>query len=112
MSSDNNFSQEGTGMKQPAVKYKFKEMKVHASDEWMADGTKKYRQVYDRHETAYMRAELAFFNKLFDEEEWEATVTLKCIAVTGSQHRELCSLEQKRKILKDENIVYIRESWG
>jgi len=112
MSLDNNFTPEGSGTKQPAVKYKFKEMKVHSSDEWMADGTKKYRQVYDRHETAYMRVELAFFNKLFDEEEWEATVTLKCYAVNGSHHRELCALEQKRKVLKDENIVYIRDSWG
>ncbi|HEY3403255.1 MAG TPA: AAA family ATPase [Ohtaekwangia sp.] len=105
-------SSENSGTKQPAVRYKFKEMKVHSSDEWMADGTKKYRQVYDRYETTYMRTELAFFNKLFDEEEWEAAVTLKCFAITGSQQRELCSLPQNRKVLKDENVVYIRDSWG
>jgi hypothetical protein len=95
-----------------AAKFKFKEMKVHSSDEWMADATKKYRQVYDRHETSFMRVELSFFNKLFDEEEWEADIALKCFFVSANARNELCNLTQKRKILKDENIVYIRDAWG
>jgi hypothetical protein len=95
-----------------AAKYKFKELKVHSSDEWMADGTKKYRQVYDRHETTFMRVELSFYNKLFDEEEWEANVALKCFFLTGNSRSELCNLTQTRKILKEENIVYIRDAWG
>jgi hypothetical protein len=108
---------ESTGTKPLAVKYKFRDVKVHSSDEWMADGTKKYRQVYGRHETTFMRVELTFFNKLFDEEEWEASINLKCFFVTGSlqtgfQQKELCNLVQKRKVLKDENIVYIRDAWG
>jgi len=108
---------DSTGTRQPAVNYKFRDMKVYSSDEWMADGTKKYRQVYDRSETTHMRVELSFFNKLFDEDEWEAAITLKCFFVTGSQQtaiqkRELCNLAQKRKILKDENIVYVRDAWG
>ncbi|MEX1240970.1 MAG: AAA family ATPase [Cyclobacteriaceae bacterium] len=108
---------DSTGTKPLAVKFKFRDVKVHSSDEWMADGTKKYRQVYDRHETTFMRVELTFFNKLFDEEEWEASINLKCFFVTGSvqtgfQQKELCNLVQKRKVLKDENIVYIRDAWG
>jgi AAA+ superfamily predicted ATPase len=115
--SDNNESRDwkaggGAGPNQNIVKYKFKEMKVHASDEWMADATKKYRQVFSRHETTYMRAELSFYNKLFDEDEWEATINLKCFFISGGQQKELCNLDQKRKVLKDENIVYIRDSWG
>ena len=98
--------------KQMAIKYKFRSLKTHSSDEWMADGTKKYRRVFDRYETTYMRAELSFFNKLFDEEEWEASFRIKCFYINGSQKNELCNLEQKRKILKDENVVYIRQSWG
>src|SRR5688572_17527586 len=116
MSPNNNdgkdLSPETPASKTVTTKYKFKEMKVHSSDEWMADGTKKYRQVYDRHETTHMRVELSFFNKLFDEEEWEATVCTKCFFVAAGQQTELCNLVQKRKILKDENIVYIRDSWG
>ncbi len=116
MSSDKNDSNdsklEGAGPKPVAAQYKFKDMKVHSSDEWMADATKKYRQVYDRYETTHLRVELSFFNKLFDEDEWEASVSLKCFAINGSQQRELCNLTQKRKVLKDENVVYIRDSWG
>jgi AAA+ superfamily predicted ATPase len=93
-------------------KLKFRDLKVYSSDEWMADGNKKYRLVYDRYETTYMRVELSFFNKLFDEGEWEASFRLKCFHLNGSQKNELCNLEVNRKILKDENIVYIRQSWG
>lgn len=108
----NDLKPEGTGTTPTAVKYKFKEMKIHSSDEWMADGTKKYRQVYDRYETTFMRTELSFFNKYFDEAEWEANICTKCFFVNGSQHRELSNMVQKRNILKDENVVYIRDSWG
>src|SRR5688500_19403615 len=93
-------------------KYKFRDMKVHSSDEWMAGSTKKYRRVYDRYETTYMRVELSFFNKMFDEADWDASIRTKCFFVTGSQKNELSNYEEKRKILKDENIVYIRHSWG
>lgn len=103
---------EGTSPKPMTLKYKFRDIKVHSSDEWMADGTKKYRRVYDRFETTYQRVEFSFFNKLFDEEDWETSIRLKCFYINGSQKNELCNLEQKRKILKDENIVYIRDSWG
>ncbi len=94
------------------TKYKYRDMKVHSSDEWMADATKKYRKVYDRFETTYMRVELSFFNKLYDEEEWEANVRLKCFHLNGSQKNELYSFDQKRVIVKDENVVYFRASWG
>lgn len=94
------------------VKYKFRDLKVYSSDEWMADATKKYRKVYDRFETTYLRVELSIFNKLFDEEEWDASIRFKCFSLNGSQKNELCNLEEKRKILKEENIVYARTSWG
>lgn len=112
MSPNEDNRPEGSGSKQLPVKYKFREIKVHSSDEWMADGTKKYRQVYDRYETTHLRVELSFYNKLFDEEDWEANVALKCFFINGSSSRELCNLPQTRKISKDENIVYIRDSWG
>ncbi len=94
------------------IKYKFRDIKVHSSDEWMADATKKYRKVFDRYETSYIRAEFSFFNKLFDEVDWEASVRLKCFQIVDKNKTELCNLETKRTILKDENIVFIRNSWG
>jgi SpoVK/Ycf46/Vps4 family AAA+-type ATPase len=93
-------------------KYKFKDLKSYSSDEWMANSTKKYRRVFDRAETTYIRVELSFYNKLFDEEEWEATVQLKGYSLDRGNKKELCSLESKRMVKIDENIVYIRDGWG
>lgn len=92
--------------------YKYRDIKVHASDEWMADATKKYRRVFDRYETTYMWVEFSMFNKLFDEADWEASFRVKCYYLNGSNKTELCNLEQTRKVLKDENVIYIRQSWG
>jgi hypothetical protein len=103
---------ENPASKNLPVKYKARAIKAHSSDEWMADGTKKYRRVYDRYETTFMRVEFSFFNKLFDEEEWDANVRLKCFHINGSHKNELCNLQHQRKVLKDENIVYVRDSWG
>lgn len=93
-------------------KYKFKDLKTYSSDEWMANSTKKYRRVFDRAETTYIRVELSFYNKLFDEEEWEASVQLKAYSLDRGNRRELCNLESKRMVKIDENIVYIRDGWG
>jgi hypothetical protein len=92
--------------------YKYRDIKVHSSDEWMADATKKYRRVFDRFETTYMWVEFSLFNKLFDETDWEATFLVKCFYLNGSNKTELCSLEQQRKVGKEENVIYIRQSWG
>lgn len=97
------------------VKHKFKSLRTYASTEWLADSKKKYRQVFDNSETTYIYAEFSFFNKLFDEEDWEAKVNLKAFAEPGKgnkERRELCDIEVNKTINKDLNIVYIREGWG
>ncbi|MBI5218610.1 MAG: AAA family ATPase [Bacteroidia bacterium] len=93
-------------------KFKFKEIRFYCSDEWMAGSTKKYRTVFERQEVRYIWAEFSFYNKLFDEEEWSAKITMKSFAFEGSDKRELCKLESDRIIKTDENIVYVREGWG
>ncbi|MCP3933072.1 MAG: AAA family ATPase [Bacteroidetes bacterium] len=92
-------------------KFKFRDLKVYASTEWLADNKKKYRQVFDRYETTYVYAELSFYNKLFDVEDWEISVELLCYSLKKGR-RELCSLPFKRKVSKYDNVVYIREGWG
>ncbi|MEY4107559.1 MAG: hypothetical protein RL181_1901 [Bacteroidota bacterium] len=92
-------------------KYKFKDLKVYASTEWLADNKKKYRQVFDRFETTYIYAELSFFNKLFDEDDWDVEVQLKCYALKKGR-REVCDLTLQKKVSKYDPIVYIREGWG
>jgi len=95
-----------------AKNYKSKDMKVYSSDEWMVNATKKYRTVFDKAETTYLRTEFSFYNKLFDEQDWNAKISLKCFAITGSSRKELCSLEHDQTISMNDNIVYIRDGWG
>jgi SpoVK/Ycf46/Vps4 family AAA+-type ATPase len=92
--------------------YKFKDLKVFSSDEWMANATKKYRTVFDRMETTYIRTEFSFYNKLFDEQEWTAKVTLKAFSLIGANRTELCSLEWPVTVKVDDNIVFVRDGWG
>ncbi len=92
-------------------RYKFRELKVYGSTEWLADNKKKYRQVFDRHESSYIYAELSFHNKLFDAEDWEVEVELHCYSMKKGR-KELCALPFKRKVSKYDSVVYIREGWG
>ncbi|MCB0836586.1 MAG: AAA family ATPase, partial [Bacteroidetes bacterium] len=97
------------------VKHKFNSLKTYASTEWLADSKKKYRQVFDRSETTYIYAEFAFFNKLFDEEDWNAQINLKAFFQPEDKRkkpRELCDISAPKTITKDQNIVYVREGWG
>jgi len=94
------------------TKYKFKELLIYSSDEWMARSAKKYRTVFDKAETTYIRCELAFYNKLFDEEDWQCKVTLKAFDISGGKREQLCSLDKEVPVLKDENIVQVRDGWG
>ena len=97
------------------TKYKFKSLKTYASTEWLAEGKKKYRQVFDRNELTYIYAEFSFFNKLFDEEDWEATINLKAFAQPADRRRkgrEICNIEVNKSVTKDQNVVYVREGWG
>ncbi|MEM7104136.1 MAG: AAA family ATPase [Bacteroidota bacterium] len=91
--------------------FKFRDLKVYSSTEWLTDNKKKYRQVFDRHDCTYIYAELSFYNKMFDRTDWEVDVELKCFSTRKGQ-KEICSLPFKRKVSKYDNIIYIREGWG
>ena len=92
--------------------YKFKDLKVYGSSEWLANGKRKYRRVFDRAETTYIYAELSFYNKKFDEEDWDIDVILKAHAINDGKKRELCDLPIEKHVDKDTNIVHIYQAWG
>ena len=95
--------------------YKFNTLKTYTSTEWLAESRKKYRQVFDRSEIAYIYAEFSFYNKLFDEEDWEAEINLKAYARPSGRQKapeQICDIEVNKSITKDLNIVYVREGWG
>ena len=107
----------GTPQSQPPFqdpdfkRWKFRDLKVYSSTEWLADNKKKYRQVFDRHETTYIYAELSFHNKFHDIEDWEVNVELRCFSVK-KQRKEACALTFRRKVSKYDAVAYIREGWG
>ncbi len=90
--------------------YKFRELKVYSSTEWLAENKKRYRQVYDRQDTSFVYAELSLYNRLFDREEWEAEANLKCYSLKGN--KEVCSLDLHMIVPKTDHFVYVREGWG
>lgn len=92
-------------------KYKFKEMKVYNSVEWLYDNKKKYRQVFDRYETSYVYTELTIHNKYFDIDNWTLKVTLQCFEGHGS-NKLICTLPLEKKVSKYDQLIYIREGWG
>lgn len=93
-------------------RFKFKALSVYSSDEWMANSTKRYRTVFDKAETTYLRFELALFNKLFDEEDWTAKVNVRCEEIVTTGNVNICSLDSELKVSKEDNIVYVRDGWG
>jgi SpoVK/Ycf46/Vps4 family AAA+-type ATPase len=100
-SQDSNFS-----------KFKFRSLLCYSSTEWLSDGKKKYRRVFNRLETTYLYAEFSFFNKLFDEEEWTAKVRLVCSIKADGAETQICDINVDRVVRTDENIAYVREGWG
>ena len=96
-----------------AVHYKFRDLKTYASTETFEGDSKKYRSVFENLETTYIYCELSFFNKRFDEEDWDAQLEFKCYSLGAEgQQNELCHLTIDRHVSKEENIVMARHSWG
>lgn len=93
-------------------RFKFKSLSAYSSDEWMANSTKRYRTIFDRAETTYLRFELALYNKLFDEEDWTAKAVVSCEEVLTTGNRIICSLDSDLNVSKEDNIVFIRDGWG
>jgi len=92
--------------------YKFRSIMIFSSAEWMADSKRRYRKVFDKNEVNYLRWEFSFFNKLFDEEDWECKTSVKTFNITGGKREEICSLDEDIKVTKEENIIFVNESWG
>jgi SpoVK/Ycf46/Vps4 family AAA+-type ATPase len=92
--------------------FKFKSLKIYSSPEWMANSTKKYRKVFDKAEVSYIRWEFTFYNKLFDEEDWQAKVNIKAFDMKGGKKTEMCNLDETCTIKKDQNEIQVYKSWG
>ncbi len=93
------------------IPYKFKDLKIYSSTEWLAGNRKKYRQVFEQKDVAYIYVELSLINKLYDRETWDASIVLKCYRL-GKGKKEICNLTISRQVSKHDHIIFIREGWG
>ena len=92
--------------------YKFKDLKIYSSPEWLANGMRKYRTVFESIETSYLYVELSFYNKLFDVEEWEAEVLLKCYRLSSRKEREVVCEINVNQIIPPQQNMYRLEKDG
>jgi SpoVK/Ycf46/Vps4 family AAA+-type ATPase len=92
--------------------YRFNSLNVINWDS-TSKGERRYRTVFDRWELRYSGAELSFFNKKFDEQDWEAVVCLRAFSMKkGEKSEELCRQEETLTITSDQNEVKIAKGWG
>ncbi len=92
--------------------YKFDSLNVFAWDRAL-DSKKKFRKVYESNELTYVSVELSIFNKLFDEEDWEAEITLIANKlVDGEEPIKLCEKTKTVKVSKEDNIFKYSFGWG
>jgi len=92
--------------------YKFDSLNVFAWDRAL-DNKKKFRKVYESNELTYVSVELSIFNKLFDEEDWEAEITLIANKlVDGEEPIKLCEKTKTVKVSKEDNIFKYSFGWG
>ena len=92
-------------------KFKFKSLKVYSSTESLF-GTRKFRKVFIDKEVDYLRAELALYNILFDEEDWKGKVEYKCYRKTNKERVEQFKLDFDLDGTKDKNIIKYSKGWG
>lgn len=98
--------------KKSGENYKFDSLNAYAWDRAF-DGKKKFRKVYDSSELAFVGVELSIFNKLFDEDDWEAEITFIANKIDWENEPvRLCELTETVKVSKEDNIFKYASAWG
>lgn len=92
-------------------KFKFQHLQFYTNRQGLY-GSKKFRTVFVSEEVDFIYMELALFNILFDEEDWEANIEIKGYAIENDQEREIFKINQKKNVPKSENIFKYRDGWG
>ena len=68
--------------------YKFNSLNTYAWDRTVS-GKKKFRRLFDRMELTYMGVELSFYNKLFDEKDWQVEIELIVNKIEGDSSNKI-----------------------
>lgn len=98
----------------PTPRFHFISLRTHASSEWLAERSKRYRDVYDAAELTYIYASLSFHNLEFCRKEWEADITIRCHAIDSGWEvtGQVCELTKRVAVKPDTPIVTVHEGWG
>lgn len=92
--------------------FKFKSLKSYAWDRVIGNNFK-FRTVFDKSEINYLSTEFTFYNKLFDEQDWEAKIAIRGFAVDGNVNvKEICRKEEVITVSAEDNIVTYNFGWG
>ncbi len=92
--------------------YKFKSLNTYSWDRAFSH-LRKFRRVFDKNEISYLSASLEFYNKLFDEKDWEAKIILVAHSLNGEEKvKEYCTKTREIKVLKNQNTVTTEFGWG
>jgi hypothetical protein len=93
-------------------KYKFNSIKVYAWDRAVGS-KKKFRRLFERAELNYVSVELSFYNKLFDEDDWEANVEIILNSIDDDKKtKKITQKKEKVTVSKDDNIYIYSFGWG
>lgn len=91
--------------------YVFKSLQTYASNEWMANATKKTRSVFDKSELQHIGVVLSFYNTKFFEEDWQVDILFSCYKNDPHETKLLFSVKETRNISNDENDLEIYQKW-
>jgi len=92
--------------------YKFISLQTYAWDR-IINNTRRYRNVFDKSEVNYLSVGLEFYNKLFDEKDWKASVTFKAYELNNEDKSNLiCEHTDEYNITKDLNIAICDYGYG
>ena len=93
-------------------KYKFNSIKVYAWDRAVGS-KKKFRRLFERAELNYVSVELSFYNKFFDEDDWEANVEIILNSIDDDKKtKKITQKTEKVTVSKDDNIYIYSFGWG
>jgi SpoVK/Ycf46/Vps4 family AAA+-type ATPase len=91
--------------------YKFNSLNAYAWDRTVS-GKKKFRRLFDRMELTYMGVELSFYNKLFDEKDWQVEIELIVNKIDGNSSNKISEKKETVEVSKDTNLYKYSFGWG
>jgi len=87
-------------------------LSTYVSQVLLHDNQRIYRSVFEKNEISYMYVDFTFFNKKFDEEDWDANIRFDLYRMDDDEPVMLDSTDIERKISMMENMVVVTDNWG